>query len=161
MSYKSTYQEVIKNLDSSLSGLSKERAEELLEKNGANELKEADKVPTYKLFLESFKDPLVIILLIAALVQIFLGETVESIIIFAVIIINSVLGVVQTKKAESSLESLKNLSAPNAKVIRDNKKMTIPAKNLVVGDIVFLEAGPRQARYLFTDKQSCNQKLKY
>lgn len=141
MSYKSTYQEVIKNLDSSLSGLSKERAEELLEKNGANELKEADKVPTYKLFLESFKDPLVIILLIAALVQIFLGETVESIIIFAVIIINSVLGVVQTKKAESSLESLKNLSAPNAKVIRDNKKMTIPAKNLVVGDIVFLEAG--------------------
>lgn len=99
MSYKSTYQEVIKNLDSSLSGLSKERAEELLEKNGANELKEADKVPTYKLFLESFKDPLVIILLIAALVQIFLGETVESIIIFAVIIINSVLGVVQTKKS--------------------------------------------------------------
>lgn len=130
MSYKSTYQEVIKNLDSSLSGLSKERAEELLEKNGANELKEADKVPTYKLFLESFKDPLVIILLIAALVQIFLGETVESIIIFAVIIINSVLGVVQTKKAESSLESLKNLSAPNAKVIRDNKKMTIPAKKI-------------------------------
>lgn len=141
MSYKSTYQEIIKNLDSSLNGLSKERAEELLEKNGTNELKEADKVPTYKLFLESFKDPLVIILLIAALVQIFLGETVESIIIFAVIIINSVLGVVQTKKAESSLESLKNLSAPNAKVIRDNKKMTIPAKNLVVGDIVFLEAG--------------------
>ncbi len=106
---------------SSENGLSQEKAKQLLEKHGYNELQEKDKVPVWKLFLESFKDPLVIILLIAAIVQIALGETMESLIIFAVIILNSILGVVQTKKAESSLDSLKALSAPNAKVIRDGK----------------------------------------
>ncbi|EKY25383.1 cation-translocating P-type ATPase [Clostridium celatum] len=71
----------------------------------------------------------------------FLGEFVESLIIFVVVILNAVLGVTQTRKAESSLDSLKKLSSPNAKVIRNGKKSTIPVKELVVGDIVFLEAG--------------------
>ncbi|MEF9991064.1 MAG: cation-translocating P-type ATPase [Peptostreptococcaceae bacterium] len=141
MFYKKGYEKVIEELDSSLQGLTTEKVKDLLEKDGYNELKEKNKVPTYKLFLDSFKDPLVIILLIAAIVQIFLGEVVESGIIFAVIILNSILGVVQTKKAEGSLESLKKLSAPNAKVIRDNQKITVPARELVVGDIVLLEAG--------------------
>jgi len=141
MSYKNDYEEVIKSLGSSLDGLSKKEASERLEKNGPNELKETDKVPTYKLFLESFKDPLVVILIIAGVVQMVLGERIESLIIFAVIVLNSILGVVQTKKAESSLDSLKVLSAPNAKVIRDGEKNTLPARELVVGDIVFLEAG--------------------
>ena len=73
--------------------------------------------------------------------QVFLGDTVESIIIFTVLVINAVLGVVQSKKAESSLDSLKKLSSPNAKVLRDGKKKTIPVREIVVGDIVFLEAG--------------------
>lgn len=141
MFYKKSSEEVIQNLNSSLQGLTEEQVKTILEKDGYNELQEKAKVPTYKLFLESFKDPLVIILLIAAIVQVFLGEIVESAIIFAVIIINSVLGVVQTKKAEGSLESLKKLSAPNAKVIRDNQKTTIPSRELVPGDIVILEAG--------------------
>ena len=93
------------------------------------------------MFLENFKDPLVIILLIAAIVQIFLGEFVESLIIFVVVILNALLGVTQTRKAESSLDSLKKLSSPNAKVLRDGKKKTIPVREIVVGDIVFLEAG--------------------
>lgn len=141
MFYKESYENVVKNLNSTLQGLRKNQVEVLLEKDGYNELKEKAKVPTYKLFVESFKDPLVIILLIAAVVQIFLGEVVESAIIFAVIIINSILGVVQTKKAEGSLESLKKMSAPNAKIIRDNNKLTVPSRELVVGDIVILEAG--------------------
>lgn len=141
MFYKKSYEEVVETLGSNLEGLSSSKASELLEKNGANELKETDKVSTYKLFLESFKDPLVIILIIAGVVQMALGERIESLIIFAVIILNSILGVVQTKKAESSLDSLKELSAPSAKVIRDGQKNTIPARELVVGDIVFLEAG--------------------
>lgn len=141
MFYKKSYEEVMKDLDSSLQGLSDSKVKELIENNGYNELKEKAKVPTYKLFLESFKDPLVVILLIAALVQVFLGEIVESGIIFAVIIINSILGVVQTKKAEGSLDSLKKLSAPQAKIIRNNQKLTVPSRDLVPGDIVILEAG--------------------
>ncbi|MCR8746914.1 cation-translocating P-type ATPase [Romboutsia lituseburensis] len=141
MFYKKSIEEAISNLGSNLSGISKQEANERLEKYGYNELQEKEKTPTWKLFVDSFKDPLVIILLIAALVQVFLGEVVESSIIFAVLILNSILGVVQTKKAEGSLASLKQLSVPNAKVIRNNTKLTIPSRELVPGDIVILEAG--------------------
>lgn len=141
MFYKKNSAQVLNDLDSNLTGLSKEEAKLRLEKYGFNQLNEKLKKPTWKLFLESFKDPLVIILLIAAFTQVFLGDTVESLIIFAVLAINAVLGVVQTKKAESSLDSLKKLSVPNAKVLRDNEKSTIPSQELVPGDIVILEAG--------------------
>ena len=141
MFYKETSEKIIRHFETSLNGLSQVEAEKRLQKNGFNELKEKEKVPTWKLFVDSFKDPLVIILLVAALVQIFLGEIVESVIIFTVLILNSILGVIQTKKAESSLDSLKQLSVPNAKVMRDEVKVTIPSKDLVVGDIVILEAG--------------------
>ncbi|MGL5327719.1 MAG: cation-translocating P-type ATPase [Peptostreptococcaceae bacterium] len=141
MFYKKDIEDTIKNLNSKFEGISQKEAINRLEKYGYNELAEKIKVPTWKLFIESFKDPLVIILLIAAVVQIFLGEVVESSIIFAVLILNSILGVVQTKKAEGSLESLKQLSVPNAKVIRGGIKVTIPSRELVPGDIVILEAG--------------------
>ncbi|MEG0856509.1 MAG: cation-translocating P-type ATPase [Terrisporobacter sp.] len=141
MYYKKTSEDTMRHLGTDLQGLSQMNVEEIIEKNGYNELEEKAKVPTWKLFLESFKDPLVIILLIAALVQITLGEVVESSIIFAVLILNSILGVVQTKKAEGSLDSLKKLSVPNAKVMRDGLKVTVPSRDLVEGDIVILEAG--------------------
>ena len=141
MYYMKEYLQVLNENNTSIEGLTINEAENRLRKNGYNELKEGEKIPLIKMFLESFKDPLVIILLIAAIVQIFLGEVVESIIIFVVVILNSILGVTQTLKAESSLESLRKLSSPNAKVIRGNKKYTIPARELVVGDIVLLEAG--------------------
>ncbi len=141
MFYKKSSEEVLNELKSNISGLSIKEAKSRLEKYGYNELAEKSKVPTWKLFLDSFKDPLVIILLIAALVQVFLGEVIESSIIFAVLILNSILGVVQTKKAEGSLDSLKKLSVPNAKVIRENRKLTLPSRELVPGDIVILEAG--------------------
>ncbi|MBP3905628.1 MAG: HAD-IC family P-type ATPase, partial [Peptostreptococcaceae bacterium] len=141
MFYKKSINETLESLDSKLDGLSSTSIKEKQSKYGFNELQEGEKVSTWKLFLENFKDPLVIILLIAAGIQIFLGEVVESIIIFAVVILNAVLGVVQTKKAEDSLQSLKKLSAPNAKVIRNSKTESIPARELVPGDIVLLEAG--------------------
>lgn len=84
---------------------------------------------------------MVIVLLIVAIVQMIMGAHVESIVIFAVLLLNSVVSVIQTKKAEGSLDALKSLSAPNANVIRDGKEQTVPAKELVVGDIVILEAG--------------------
>ena len=141
MYYKKDLEETIKSLNSNLNGLSTKEAQSRLAKYGYNELKENEKIPTWKLFLESFKDPLVVILLVAALIQIFLGEVIESSIIFAVLLLNSALGVVQTKKAEGSLESLKKLSVPNAKVLRDGTKITLSSRELVVGDIVMLEAG--------------------
>src|SRR3712207_1734720 len=141
MFYKKSIDETLNHLNTSLDGLTSDQAKDLLEKHGYNELKEKAKTPTWKLFLETFKDPLVIILLIAALVQVFLGEGTESLIIFAVIALNSILSVVQTKKAEGSLASLKKLSVPNAKVIRDGIKITLPSRDIVPGDIVILEAG--------------------
>ena len=141
MYYRKEYSDVVKELQSNDKGITSSEAKNRLERDGYNELKEGTKVPLWKMFLESFKDPLVIVLLIAAIVQIFLGEVVESIIIFLVVILNSVLGVTQTRKAESSLDSLKKLSAPSAKVLRDGNKVTIPVKEIVVGDVVLLEAG--------------------
>ena len=141
MYYKKDVNETLKMLSSDLKGLPEKEAKERLSKNGYNELREKEKTPTWKLFVESFRDPLVIILLIAALIQIFLGEVIESSIIFAVLLLNSALGVVQTKKAEGSLESLKKLSVPNAKVLREDVKVTLPSRELVAGDIVMLEAG--------------------
>ena len=141
MFYKKNTQEVIKLLNSSLNGLSKVEAAERLKKNGHNELNEKEKSSIIKLFIETFRDPLVIILLIAALVQVFLGEVIESAIILAVVSLNAILSVVQSKKAEGSLDSLKKLSIPYSKVIRDNEKITVSSRDLVVGDIVLLEAG--------------------
>ena len=141
MFYKKDFIDIIKETESSMEGLSSSEAEKRLKEQGFNELKEGSKVPLWKMFLDSFKDPLVIILLIAAIVQVFLGEWVESLIIFLVVILNSILGVTQTRKAESSLNSLKKLSSPNAKVLRDGNKVTLPVRELVVGDVVFLEAG--------------------
>ena len=141
MFYQKNSVEVLNDLDSNLTGLTQEESKLRLEKYGCNALQEKSKTPTWRLFSENFKDPLVIILLIAAMTQVFLGDTVESIIIFTVLVINAVLGVVQTKKAESSLDSLKKLSVPEAKVIRNNQKLTISSQELVPGDIVILEAG--------------------
>ena len=141
MFYQKDSVQVLNDLDSNLTGLTQEEVTSRLKNYGRNALKEKPKTPTWKLFLESFKDPLVIILLVAAMTQVFLGDTVESLIIFAVLGINAVLGVVQTKKADSSLDSLKKLSVPEAKVIRNNEKLTISSQELVPGDIVLLEAG--------------------
>ncbi len=104
-------------------------------------MKEKKKTSTWELFIDTLKDPMVIILLLVAFVQLFLGEFVESLVIFIVLMINSVVAVVQTKRAESSLDALRQMSAPSAKVLRNGEKTSIPARELVVGDIVSLEAG--------------------
>ena len=84
---------------------------------------------------------MVIVLLIVTIVQLALGEVVEACIILGVVLISSIVTVIQTKKAESSLDALKQISAPHAKVLRNGEKITIPARELVVGDLVLLEAG--------------------
>lgn len=122
-------------------GLTNQEVKKRLEEYGKNELKEKESDPTWKIFLESFKDPMVIILIIAAIIQIATGSIMESLIIFLVLILNAILGTVQTKKAESSINSLKQMSVLNAKVLRNGEKVTISSTEVVPGDIVLLEAG--------------------
>lgn len=121
--------------------LTSEQAKKNQEKYGFNELVEGKKKSTLQIFLEQFKDFLVIILIIAAVVSGFLGDAESSIVIFVVITVNAILGTVQTVKAEQSLNSLKKLSAPEAKVIRDGVLMQIPSREVTIGDEVLIEAG--------------------
>ena len=122
-------------------GHSREKADELLLKHGENALAEGKKKTALQVFLSQFADLLVIILIAAAIISIFSGNLESTIVIFAVIILNAILGTVQHVKAEKSLESLKSLSSPSAKVIRDGQKIEIDSKKVVPGDIVVLEAG--------------------
>lgn len=111
------------------------------EKFGPNELVEGKKKTTLQIFLEQYKDFLVIILIAAAIVSGFLGDAESAIVILIVITINAILGTVQTVKAEQSLASLKKLSGPEAKVLRDGSVVPIPSAEITVGDIVMLDAG--------------------
>lgn len=121
--------------------LTSEQARQNQERYGMNELQEGKKKNFFLIFLEQFKDFLVIILMIAAVVSAFLGEVESAAVIFVVVAMNAVLGTVQTVKAEKSLSSLKQLSAPEAKVMRDGTLMQIPAREVTVGDEVIVEAG--------------------
>jgi len=138
--YQKDITEIMAEVQSRPEGLTQQEAAKRLE-NGLNQLKEAPKKSSWALFLDTFKDAMVIVLLIVAIIQMIMGAHVESIVIFAVLLLNSVVSVIQTKKAEGSLDALKSLSAPDATVIRDGKEQSVLAKELVVGDIVILEAG--------------------
>ncbi len=139
--YQMTGSEVLEKMNTTTDGLSSEQAEKRLEEHGRNVLAEGKKKSVFQVFLGQFADLLVIILIIAALISMFSGNIESTIVIFAVILMNAVLGTVQHVKAEKSLESLKSLSSPSAKVIRDGIKIEIDSKDVVPGDIVVLEAG--------------------
>lgn len=121
--------------------LTSEQARQNQEKYGFNELMEGKKKSTLQIFLEQYKDFLVIILIIAAIVSGFLGDFESAIVILVVITMNAILGTVQTLKAEQSLDALKQMSAPEAKVIRDGVVKQIPSREVTIGDRVLLEAG--------------------
>ena len=133
--------EILEKFGVTLQGHSKEKAEQLLQEKGENVIREGKRKSTLEVFLSQFADLLVIILVVAAIISMMSENTESTIVIFAVIIINAILGTVQHKKAEKSLDSLKSLSSPNAKIIRDGKKIEIPSKDVVPGDIMMLEAG--------------------
>ena len=139
--YQMPSEEVLKQYDTSKDGLTDERAKEKLEKDGENALAEGKKKSAFSVFISQFADLLVIILIIAAIISIFSGNLEGTVVIFAVIILNAILGTVQHIKAEKTLDSLKSLSSPSAKVIRNGEKIEIDSKKVVKGDIVILEAG--------------------
>lgn len=121
--------------------LTNEQAKRNQEKYGLNELEEGKKKNILRIFLEQFKDFLVVILIVAAFVSGFLGDTQSAIVILVVISMNAVLGTVQTVKAEQSLNGLRQLSAPAAKVVREGVLRQIPSREVTVGDEVIIEAG--------------------
>ncbi len=134
-------QELLQKYNVTEQGLNDAQVEEIRRQIGENILQEGKKKSTLEIFLGQFCDLLVVILIIAAIISMFSGNAESTIVILLVLIMNAVLGTVQHVKAQRSLESLKQLSAPNAKVIRNGVKQEIPSREIVPGDIVMLEAG--------------------
>ena len=139
--WKLSQEELLQELNSSMNGLTAEEAKKRLEQYGYNKLQEGKRKGVLQVFAEQFADLLVIILIIAAVISALTGGVEGTIVILAVLILNAILGTVQHFKAQKSLDSLKAMAAPNARVIRDSQKMEVPAAELVPGDILLLEAG--------------------
>ena len=151
--------EIINELSTNLiNGLSSSEAKLRLDQNGLNKLEGKKKKSIFQLFLAQINDVMIYILLIAAIISFMVGEVSDSIIILIVIIINAIVGVIQESKAEKALEALKSLSTPKAIVKRDGNIIEIPSEEVVVGDIVIIDAG----RYIPADLriiESANLKI--
>ena len=139
--YQQTVEEVLDRVKSRESGLTDEEVKRSREACGWNELTEGKKKSILQIFGEQYKDFLVLILIASAVISGILGDVESAAVIMIVITMNAVLGTVQTVKAEQSLQSLKKLSGPQAKVLRDGAVVLLPARELVVGDVIILEAG--------------------
>ena len=139
--YSKTPQEALAEQQAAAAGLTDQEVQRRREQYGRNQLSEGKKKTAFQVFLEQFKDLLVIILMIAAVISALSSNVESTIVIFAVLILNAVLGTVQYCKAEKSLESLKAMSSPYAKVLRGGAKLQVPSAEIVPGDIVLLEAG--------------------
>lgn len=151
MYFNQEVDQVLVSLNTEGSGLSEQEVTERQEKDGLNKLAEQVRPSFLMVFLSQFKDFLVIILLVAAFISFLTSNAESTIVIVSVIILNAILGTIQYFKAQKSLDSLKQMSAPNAKVIRDNQRLEVLASDLVVGDIIVLEAGdivPADARII-------------
>ena len=139
--WQKSREELFQELHGTADGLTAAEAARRLEQYGPNELQEGGRKSTFRIFLEQFADFLVIILILAAVISALLGDVESMVVILAVITMNAILGTVQTVKAAASLDSLKQMSAPTAKVVRDGQVIQIPGREVTVGDVVVLEAG--------------------
>ena len=151
-SYKKSLKEVLEELNTSEDvGLSSIEVKKRLEKYGPNELVQKKKKTILKMILEQLTDKMIIILLIASILSFILGEKLEGFVILFIIAINVLISVIQEKKASDALEALKNMNAPHSLVLRNGKKEEVMAKDLVPGDIIYLEAGniiPADVRFI-------------
>ena len=132
---------VLRDLQVHDEGLSSEEAAERLQRYGFNELEESQRAGFWPMLLEQLDSFVVILLIVASLVSALLGEWIDASAILAIVILNTVLGIVQERRAEEALAALKRLAAPEAHIVRDGHRVAVPARDLVPGDIVFLEAG--------------------
>lgn len=150
--------EVLEKLKTSDYGLSEEEIRSRQKIYGLNELSKKKRKSIFKLILYELKDPMIIILILASILSFFLDEFIEGYVIIFIVFLNAIISVVQQKKAEASIEALKSMSSPTAHVIRNNAEVIIPASEIVVGDIVILDAGsvvPADMRLL----ESANLKI--
>ena len=139
--YKMPYEEVLQQCNSQITGLSHENVSKQRETYGSNQLEESKRVSPFIVFFSQFKDFLVIILMVAAIVSAIMGKLESTVVIVAVLILNALLGTMQHIKAEQSIKSLRALSSPNSKVLREGNVCEIPSSEVVVGDILIVEAG--------------------
>ncbi|MEI7848319.1 MAG: HAD-IC family P-type ATPase, partial [Chloroflexota bacterium] len=133
--------QVLTSLEVAENGLSDAEAKKRLEQYGPNQLEEAKRAGFLSMLWDQLKDFVVMLLIIASVISILLGEVVDAAAILAIVVMNAVLGIVQERRAEEALAALKKLAAPEAHVLRDGQRITIPGRELVQGDIVYLEAG--------------------
>ncbi|MCM1299635.1 MAG: cation-translocating P-type ATPase [Firmicutes bacterium] len=141
-------------------GLSSAEAEKRLKENGVNSLEVKKKKVGLKMFMGQFKDVMVMILLAATVVSAVMGEVYDALTIMVIVVINAVMGFVQEYRTEKTLESIKAIAAPTAKALRDGRKITLPAEKLVIGDVIFLEAGdkiPADCRILEAMALECDE----
>jgi Ca2+-transporting ATPase len=136
-----TAEEVLRNLEVHENGLTTEQVAARIAQYGQNQLQEAPRPTFWHMLWEQLNNFVVILLIVASIVSALLGDYVEAAAIMAIVVLNAVLGIVQEQRAEEALAALKRLAAPDAQVLRDGKRQSIPARELVPGDIVFLEAG--------------------
>jgi Ca2+-transporting ATPase len=141
--YNLSAEEALTGFNSSRDGLSPEEAARRLEEYGLNELREVKKISPWVILLEQFKSFLIIILLAAVALSALLGEVVDAIVIFIIILFAAGLGFIQEYRAERSMEALKKMTAPTASTLRGGREMEIAARELVPGDIVFIKTGDR------------------
>lgn len=139
--YRASIQDVMRHFNVTHSGLTDIDVRMRLKQYGYNELKEANRKNVFQIFLSQFEDFLVLILMVAAAISIFLGDWESSLVIIVVIFLNALLGTIQYIKAEKSLNSLKRLAAPESKVVRNGQVIEIPSREVIVGDVLILEAG--------------------
>jgi len=154
-------EQVLKNLNTDLhKGLSEEEIKRRLEKYGYNELKKEEKISPFTLFINQFKNILIIILLIAIVLSALVGETVDAVIIAVIVVFCAVLGFIQEYRAERALEALKKMLSPTITVLRGGREEEVPSKELVPGDILLLEAGdkiPADARLIENHSLRCDE----
>jgi potassium/sodium efflux P-type ATPase len=141
--YQLSVKEIFEHLKTSELGLTEEEVKQRIEKYGPNKLVEEEKISKLKILLHQFTSPLIYILLIAGVVTIFLKEYIDSGVIFAVVILNAIIGFIQEYKAEESVRALKKMVVPKARVIRDGKEKEVNSEELVPGDIVIIASGMR------------------
>ena len=165
--YDEEIEDVLTNLQTSENGLSVEEAKARLNRYGLNKLKETNKKSKLAKFIDQFKDMMIFILIIAAVfsgISSYLNNEpyTDTIVIIAVILINAIMGFVQEMKAESAVESLKKMTTPTARVIRDGKVMVCSSEEIVPGDIITLEAGdkvPADARIIWEAASSIDESM--
>ncbi len=134
-------EDALERLGSRASGLTEAEAQRRLVEYGPNELKEAKRISPFQIFLSQFKNFLILILLVAVIISAFIGDKIEALVIFVIVIFAVFLGFIQEYRAEKAMAALKRMAAPGARVLRNGEEREIPARELVPGDIVLLEAG--------------------